>query len=344
MKLIQAEKLKKLCVQMFMIAGTPQEEAEIVVDNLVRTSLRGVDSHGVRAIPRYINNLKEGKIVPEAPIVVMKETLTTAMWDNNRGFGFVTGKKAMEAAMQKADKHGIGAVGTYNPKEGDDHIGALYYYAEMAALKGMIGIVTCSCHPGMAAWGGASRVRGVNPIAIAVPADKHPPIVWDIATSQAAVGHLSVMAMRGEPIPEDWILDKEGQPTTNPKDFFDGGALLPFGTYKGYGLAIIIDAITGGLGAGCSFDNKRYGHLFMAINPSGFTTLQEYKARVDRLIDYVKASTKRPGVKEIYVPGEIEYRTMEKRSKEGIPLDDPDWEAISKTATELGIDVAKIVE
>ena len=183
MKLIQAEKLKKLCIQMFMTAGTPQEEAEIVVDNLVRTSLRGVDSHGVRAIPRYINNLKEGKIVPEAPIVVMKETLTTAMWDNNRGFGFVTGKKAMEAAMQKADKHGIGAVGTYNPKEGDDHIGALYYYAEMAALKGMIGIVTCSCHPGMAAWGGASKVIGVNPIAIAVPADKHPPIVWDIATS-----------------------------------------------------------------------------------------------------------------------------------------------------------------
>lgn len=329
---------------MFMAAGTPQEEAEIVVDNLVRTSLRGVDSHGVRAIPRYINNIKEGKIVPDAPIIVIKDASTTAMWDNNRGFGFVTGKKAMETAMHKADNYGIGAVGTYNSKEGDDHIGALYYYAEMAALKGKIGIVTCSCHPGMAAWGGASRVIGVNPIAIAVPAGKHPPIVWDIATSQVAVGHLAVMAMRGEPIPEGWILDKEGQPTTDPKDFFEGGALLPFGTYKGYGLAIIIDALTGGLGAGCSFDNKRYGHLFMAIDPSGFTPFQDYKSRVDRLIDYIKASPTRTGVKEVFVPGEIEHRTMEKRITEGIPLDDPDWGALSKTATELGVDVEQIVE
>ncbi len=339
MTIIHAENLTKLCVRMFMAAGTPREEAEIVVDNLVRTSLRGVDSHGVRAIPRYIQNIADGKIVPDAPIVVIKDTPTTAMWDNNRGFGFVTGKKAMETAMRKADAYGIGAVGTYNPKEGDDHIGALYYYAEMAALKDKIGLVTCSCSPGMAAWGGASRVVGVNPIAIAVPAEKHPPIVLDIATSQVAVGHLSVMAMRGEPIPEGWILDKDGQPTTNPRDFFEGGIFLPFGTYKGYGLAVIIDAITGGLGAGCSFDNPRYGHFFLAIDPAGFTPIQDYKARVDRLIDYIKASTLRPGVKEVFVPGEIEQRTMARRLKDGIPLDDPDWTALTQTAAKLGIDV-----
>jgi LDH2 family malate/lactate/ureidoglycolate dehydrogenase len=339
MKTIHAENLKNLCTRMFMAAGTPHEEAEIVVDNLVRASLRGVDSHGVRAIPRYIQNITEGKIVPDAPIVVIKDTLTTAMWDNNRGFGFVAGKKAMETAMRKADTYGVGAVGTYNPKEGDDHIGALYYYAEMAALQDMIGIVTCSCSPNMAAWGGAARVIGVNPIAIAVPAGTHPPIVWDIATSQVAVGHLSVMAMRGEAIPEGWLLDKDGQPTTDPKAYFDGGALLPFGTYKGYGLAIIIDAITGGLGAGCSFDNQRYGHLFMAIDPSGFTPLQDFKSRVDRLIGYIKASPRRPGVQEVFVPGEIEQRTMERRLKNGIPLDDPDWNALAKTATAQGIDV-----
>ncbi|KON29430.1 hypothetical protein AC480_03200 [miscellaneous Crenarchaeota group archaeon SMTZ1-55] len=344
MKIIQAETLKDLCVNIFTAAGTPPEAAEIVVDNLVRTSLRGVDSHGVRAIPRYINNIQAGKIVPDAPIIVAKDTLTTALWDNNRGFGFVTGRKAMEAAMHKADSYRIGAVATYNPKEGDDHIGALYYYAELAALKDKIGIVTCSCHPLMAAWGGTSRVIGVNPIAIAIPAAKHPPIVWDIASSQVAIGHLSVMAMRGEAIPEGWILDKEGQPTTNPQDFFEGGAILPFGTYKGYGLAVIIDALTGGLGAGCSFDNTRYGHLFMAIDPSGFTPLQDYKTRVDRLIEYLKASPKRPGVKEVFVPGEIEHRTMEKRLKEGIPIDDPDWDALSKTAQTLGVDVEKIAD
>jgi len=341
---IQAEKLRKLCVAIFVAAGTSQEESEIVVDNLIRASLRGVDSHGVRAIPRYIQEVKTGRITPGAPIKVLKETPTTAMWDNNNGFGFVAGKKAMETAMRKADGYRIGTVGTQNSTGGDDHIGALYYYAEMAALKDMIGIVTCTTSPLMVAWGGTSRVLGVNPVSIAVPAGKHPPIVWDIATSQVAVGHLQVMAMRGEPIPKDWILDKEGNPTTDARAFLEGGAILPFGTYKGYGLALIIDAITGGIGSGCSFDNPRYGHLFMAIDPAGFTPLQDFKARVDRLIDYVKASRKRPGVEEVFIPGEIEWRTMEKRLKEGIPVDDPDWQALSKTAKELGLDAEDLVK
>ncbi len=334
---IQAEKLRRLCIDIFVAAGTPQEEAEIVIDNIIRTNLRGVDSHGIRNIPRYIQNIKKGKITPGAPVKVLKETPTTAMWDINNGFGFVAGKRAMETAMRKADSYRIGAVGTCNPTGGDDHIGALYYYAEMAALKDMIGIVTCTTAPEMAAWGGASRVLGVNPISIAVPAENHPPIVWDIATSQVAVGHLSVMAMRGEPIPEGWLLDKEGRPTTDPKALSEGGALLPFGTYKGYGLALIIDAITGGLGSGCSYDNPRYGHLFMAIDPSAFTPLQEFKARVGHLIKYVKASRTGPGVKEVFVPGEIELKTMEKRLREGIPIDDPDWKALLKTAKEVGV-------
>jgi LDH2 family malate/lactate/ureidoglycolate dehydrogenase len=147
------------------------------------------------------------------------------------------------------------------------------------------------------------------------------------------------MAMRGEPIPEGWILDKDGQPTTNPRDFFDNGMLLPFGTYKGYGLAVMIDALTGALGAGCSFDNPRYGHLFLAIDPTGFTPLQEYKERVDRLIGYLKASETQPGVREVFVPGEIEFRTMQQRLKDGIPIDTPDWEALTQTAQALSIDI-----
>jgi len=115
--------------------------------------------------------------------------------------------------------------------------------------------------------------------------------------------------------------------------------LLPFGTYKGYGLAVMIDALTGALGSGCSFDNPRYGHLFLAIDPTGFTPLQEYKERVDRLIEYLKASPTQPGVQEVFVPGEIEYRTMQQRLKEGIPIDTPDWTALTQTAQTLGIDI-----
>ena len=341
---IQSEKLRTLCTDIFVAAGAPRDESVIIVDNLIRTNLRGVDSHGVRAIPRYVQNVKKGTITPGAPIKVLRETKTTAMWDNNNGFGFVAGRRAMEQAMRRAGEYGTGAVGTQNKSGGDDHIGALYYYSEMAALQDKIGVVTCSTSPIMPAYGATSRLLGVNPISIAVPAGKYPPIVWDIATSQTAVGHLQVMAMRGQPIPEGWILDKEGNPSTNPKDFLDGGMMLPFGTYKGYGLAMIIDAITGGIGAGCSFDNPLYGHVFMAIDPAAFTPIEEFKARIDRLIDYAKASRKKPGVEEIFVPGEIERRTMEKRLKEGIPVDVPDWQALSKTARDLGLDPEKAVQ
>jgi LDH2 family malate/lactate/ureidoglycolate dehydrogenase len=344
MPTFQAEKLGKLGVSMLTAAGTPNDEADIVANNLIRASLRGVDSHGVRNIPNYVQAIKQGRIVPGAPIIVIKETPTTAMWDNNNGFGFVSGKKAMETAIRKADGYRFGAVGTYNPKRGFDHIGALYYYAEMAAQKDMIGIVTCNTMPLLAAWGGTSRVLGNNPIAIAVPAGEYPPIILDIACTQVAAGHLGVMAMRGETIPEGWIFDKNGNPSTDPKAFFEGGAMTPFGTYKGYGLAMIIDAITGGLGSGCSLDNISYGHLFTAIDPAGFTPLKDFKARIDSLIRHVKASPKRPGVKEIFVPGEIEWNTMEKRSVEGIPVDDPDWQALSKTARELGLDPEIAIE
>jgi len=160
---ITAEKLRRFCVSIFIAAGTPQDEAEIVVDNLVKTNLRGVDSHGVRAIPRYINGIKKGRIVPGSPTIVLKDTPTTAMWDSNNGFGFVVGKKAMETAIHKADAFRIGSVGTCNPRRGDDHIGALYHYAEMAAERDMIGIVACNTGPSVVAWGGTKRVLGVNP-------------------------------------------------------------------------------------------------------------------------------------------------------------------------------------
>lgn len=338
-KVIAVDQLRRFCHEIFKKAGTPDEETEIILDNLIRTSLRGVDSHGIRNIPSYIQRgINQGRITPGAPILVLHETPTTAMWDNNNAFGFVAGKRAMEAAIRKAEVYGIGAVGTCNRTGGFDHIGCLGYYSELAAIQDKIGIVTCSTMPLIAAWGGASRVLGNNPISIAVPAESYPPIVWDIACSQVAAGHLRVMAMRGEPIPEGWILDTAGQPTTDPQAFFDGGALLPFGTYKGYGLATMIDALTGGLGAGCSLDNTMYGHLFMAIDPAGFTPLHEYKARVDRLIAHIKASPTRPGVDEVFVPGELEYRTMQQRLKKGIPIDTPDWEALIQTANALGVE------
>ena len=338
---IKAEPLKTLCIAILEAAGTPEDEAEIVADIVIRANLRGIDSHGVRNIPRYIKEIGSGEIIPGSSIKVLKETPTTVLWDVNNAFGFVAGKKAMEKAIEKAEKQWIGAVGTVNSKGGDDHIGALYYYSELAAQKDMIGITHSTRSPRVAAWGGKSKALGINPLSIAVPAANAPPINLDISMTWTSRGHLGVKAARGETVPEDWILDPDGQPTIDPKKFFEGneGTLIPFGAYKGYGLAVVLEAITGGLGAGCSHDSIGFGHLYVAINPAGFVPVNEFKERVGNFIKHLKASATMPDVEEIFVPGEIENRTREKRLKEGIPVDDVFWEALLKAAKDVGVDL-----
>jgi LDH2 family malate/lactate/ureidoglycolate dehydrogenase len=337
---IRSEALKELCIAILEAAGTPGDEAEVVADIVVRANLRGIDSHGVRNIPRYIKEIKSGDIHPGASIKILKETPTTELWDVNNAFGFVAGKKAMEKAIKKAEKHWIGAVATLNSKGGDDHIGALYYYSELAAQKDMIGIAHSTRTPRVAAWGGKSKALAINPISIAVPAANAPPINLDISMTWTSRGHLGVKAARGEMVPEGWILDPDGQPTTDPKTFFEGkeGILIPFGAYKGYGLAVVLEAITGGLGAGCSHDSIGFGHLYAAINPAGFVPVNEFKERVGNFIKHLKASAPRPDVEEVFVPGEIENRTRERRLREGIPVDDVFWEALLKAAEDVGVD------
>lgn len=340
MPIIEVEPLKKMCAAILKAAGTPPEEAEIVVDSIISANLRGVDSHGARNLPRYIRAIKNGKIEPGAPILTIKETATTALWDVNNAFGFVAGKKAMECAIRKAEQNIFGAVGTYNSKGGFDHIGALGYYSEMAAQKNMVGIVTSSRLPRVAAWGGKSKVLAINPLSIAVPAANNPPINLDISMTNASRGHLKMMMARGEKVPEGWILDSEGNSITDPKVFFEGnesGVLLPFGGHKGYGLEVIIEAITGGLGAGCSLDSTGFGHLYVAVDPSGFVPLEAFKSRIERLIMHLKASATIPGVEEVFIPGEIENRMKLKRMKEGIPLEDVFWNELKDTAEGLGI-------
>jgi len=345
MPTIKAEALKKLCIAILEASGTPGDEAEVVSDIVIRANLRGIDSHGVRNIPRYIKEIKSGDIYPGASIKVVKETATTALWDVNNAFGFVAGKKAMEKAIEKARNQWIGAVGTYNSKGGDDHIGALYYYSEMAALKDMIGIVHSKRLPRAAVWGGKSKELAINPLSIAVPATNSPPINLDISMTPTSRGHLDVKAARGETVPDGWILDPDGQPTNDPKEFFQGdhGIFIPFGTYKGSGLAVVLEAITGGLGSGCGKDSIGFGHLYIAINPAGFVPVNEFKERVGNFIKHLKASDKMPGVEEVFVPGEIENQTREKRLKEGIPVDDVFWAALLKTAKDNGVDAEKMV-
>jgi uncharacterized oxidoreductase len=231
-----------------------------------------------------------------------------------------------------------------------NHIGRLGEYPVIAAEKNMIGMITVNNHGAaqcMAAWGGIGRRLSPNPISIGLPTGTDDPVLLDITTAVVAEGKVRVKRNRGEKLPEGCIIDSQGNPSTNPNDFYGspGGAILPFGGivgHKGYGLGFILDILAGALsGAGCSrADAPRFGNavFIFVINIENFTPIAEFKKHVDGLIEYVKSSPKMPGVDEILFPGEIEAKERKKRLAEGIFVEDETWNQIVKTAEELGVD------
>ncbi|MEM2094367.1 MAG: Ldh family oxidoreductase [Candidatus Bathyarchaeia archaeon] len=338
---IKQEPLKKLSIEIFKAAGASEEEAEIVSEILVATSLHGIDSHGVRAIPGYVENIRKGRIRPGAKITVLKETETTAMLDDGGGFGFVAGKKAMEMAISKAKRYKMGSVGVKGP----GHIGALYYYSLMAVKEDMIGITLCrGGGHGAVPYGAVEGRLGINPFSIGFPTGKERPVIIDMATTGVAMGHLDVMAVRGQKAPEGWLIKKDGTWETDPSAYRTGKASptcfgYPYSEYKGYCLSVAIEAWAGAIGSGCSLDEKGFGHVFTAIDPTGYCPIDEFKARMDSMVKHIKSAARRPGFKEILLPGEPEWIEEEKRRKEGIFIDDLWWESICKTAKSLGVDV-----
>lgn len=348
--------MRELSRAIFVAAGAPKEEAEIVADALVDTSLHGVDSHGVRAIPNYIAGIKRGTLVPGTPIKVLLETLTTAMWDAGLGFGFVAGFKAMQTAVEKAKKYKMGSVGM----KGRGHIGGLWWYSHQATKSGMIGITLCrGGGHSVAPYGGVEGRLGINPLCISIPAGaKYKPIILDMATTGVANGHLQVMSIRGQKAPEGWLIKPDSTWSTDPDAAVKNEAKPvgfghPYSEYKGYGLSVIVEALAGAIGSGCCLDEDGYGHVFTAIDPSGYCPLDEFTGRVESMINHLKSSEKRAGFRtpwfltcqseEILYPGEPEWREEENRRRLGILIDDPWWDNIVRTGEELGVGVREIM-
>lgn len=341
---VKADEITRLSIDMLKAAGATAEEAEIVTEILVDTSLRGVDSHGIRAVARYIRELKTGKILSGAPIKVLRDTPTTAMWDVGSAIGFVVAKRAMDAAITKAQKYKIGSVGYM----GTGHIGALYYYTKQAVEQNMIGVVLQrGARHLVAPYGGVEGRLGTNPFAIGIPAGNERPIFLDMATNAVATGHFLTMKLRGQSIPDGWLINKEGRWVHEYDDQAAvQGTLAPvsFGgvtnEYKGYGIKVILEALCGAIGVGCSLDEQGFGVYFQAIDPEGYCDLVDFTARIDSMIQHIKSSVKRPGIHDIFLPGEIELLEREKRLEQGIYLDDVFWKDIRAAAKELNINVA----
>jgi len=326
-------------------SGVSTEDARTITDILVSGSLRGIDSHGVRVLPRFTEKRRRSEMK------VLKELPAMALLDAGGAWGPVSAKRAMELAIEKARRVGTASCSVVN----GEWITNLFYYSMMAQESDMIGIALAREGPVCAPWGGTTPVTGTNPMSIAIPAGERYPIVSDFATTITAVGHIKSLLLEGKPIPQDWLIDRKGNPL-KPGDLHMGNidetlehasspfSLLPFGTYKGWGINVAIDVLGGALNlSGTGSRAKGQGVLMTAISIEAFVPVKEFKAEVDRLIEEIKSSPPRPGVQEVLLPGEREHATMIKRRKEGIPVDDASWESIVDKCMKLGIDARKIM-
>jgi uncharacterized oxidoreductase len=335
--------LLQLGAALFEAAGVPNDQAHIVANHLVEANLLGHDSHGIRRLPAYIQGLRQGNIRPFGDYKIVRETPTTLVINANGGLGMVAAHRAMEMAVDRAKQFALGAVAVHQ----SSHIGRLGAYPPVATAQDCIGILMLNGGARfMAPFGGTARRLPPNPIAIGIPTPGDP-MILDITTSVVAGGKVDVQYERNQPVPEGWLIDEAGNAVTDPATFRSGAsAMLPLGGplgHKGYGLAMMIDAIAGGLSwAGCSTERPTRGgsgFIALAIRVDAFIDIADYKQEVQSLIDWVKSSPTAPGVKQIYVPGEVENALRQARERTGITLEETVWRQIVDLAGEFNLSI-----
>jgi LDH2 family malate/lactate/ureidoglycolate dehydrogenase len=321
--------LKDFCRQAYVKAGVPAAEAEIVADFLARADLRGVETHGVTRLPIYIQRLQKGYVRKECKLTAIKDRGPITFLEAHGSMGHVAAYRGMEKAISKAKEYGMGWVSVKD----SGHFGVAGLFPMMALQKDFIGYVVSNSAPMMFPWGGKERIIGNNPMAYAIPADQCPPVVLDFSLSVVSSGKLILTRKKGEKIPLGWAVDKEGLPTDDPYEGYEGGgSLAPVGGHKGYGMVLVHEMLTAVLTGGkwtrqikSLYEEDPGGiqgtcHSFMALDPDCFVGRDIFKREMDRYIKSIKESAKARGTEEILVPGEPEFRTETRLLKEGIPL------------------------
>ena len=298
---------------LLVAAGAPDAFARTVAEALVDADVEGLASHGTMLLPMYLDRINAGSVVPKMQGRVISDTGAQIVIDADNGLGQVVAEKAVGMAVERARKHGLAAVAVRNAF----HFGAAGRFARSIARQGCVGIVMANTRPLLPAPGGAERVVGNNPIAIAVPTAAEP-IVLDLALSAGAMGKIRLAESQGQTIPAGWATTNEGIPTVDPGDAIKG-MLLPAAGPKGFGLAVMIDLLAGGLSSGAIGDavqplygdlSKPYGcsNLFIAINIEGFRPVADFEQDASRFADKVRASRRAPGTADIRMPGDRTVR------------------------------------
>ena len=340
---IFAEELRKVGVLIFTAAGVAEATARKVVDSLVLANLLGVDSHGIMRVPRYLQAIESGWIVPGAEAEVVRESGVAVLMKGNRAFGQVVSRKAIHLAIDRAVKQGAGMVSFADVF----HIGRLGEWVEIAAEKGFIGIVVANgSYPGgqVAPFGAREPRMGTNPIAFGIPSDSAAPLIADFATSAVAEGKLHLAHVKGAEIPLGWVIDRDGRPTTNPSAFYEGGALLTFGGHKGFSISLLVDVLGGILSgadtpASPDYERLQNGVFMLAIDPSFFRPAAEFGAAADTLFDSVKTAQPAEGSGGPLIPGDPERYCRAEREKKGIPVDDSTWASLQEVARALDAEI-----
>ncbi len=327
--------------------GMSETDANSLVENLLLSDMRGIRSHGMNRLIGYVERIERGVTSATAqPSLTMDQGAVFSMNGNN-GMGSTIGTITMKECIHRAQEYGVSFATVNNAS----HYGFGGYYAMMASANNMIGFTICNTPALVAPFGGADPMLGTNPLSVAIPANRYPDLVLDMATSTVAKAKIALALKEGKSIPLGWALDPDGNPTTDPAQA-NIGTLVPLGGAKGYALSLIIDVLCSCLAGGKNsrkiqrmFENptepSEVGYFMGAIDISKFLDVNEFKARVDSVFDEIKAGKPAPGFSEIMIPGEIEYNLTQKSAKEGIDISDAIFNELQRIATsyEVPIDI-----
>jgi len=340
---LPAQRLREIGRGLLIGAGAPPEEAETVARHVVGANLAGHDSHGIIQIPGYIDRIRAGHIVPGAPWEIVQESPSTTVVDGHWGFGYVVNERAMALTIEKAAASNIAACTVFR----QSHVGRLASYPLMAARAGMIGMAWADSGrspKGVAPFGGREARLGTNPWAMAVPSDLDGPFLMDFATSAVAMGKVKLAQARGQEIPRGWVVDSEGELTTDPKKL-SGGALLPLGGagegYKGTALAAMGEVLCGiltGLGFGVEPSGRHNdGCFLLAIKVEAFRPLLTFRKEVAEFAHYLKDTPPARGSAGVLYPGEVEHRAERARAEAGIEIEEATWQKLAALAEGYGL-------
>lgn len=344
---IQADRLTDIVAAIFEKSGSPSDEAALVAGSLVKANLMGHDSHGVGLVPTYVRHIEAGLLHPGTPAECVKDDGAIMMYDGCRGFGRRAGGEAMVGAVERCRDTGVVLMTLRNAH----HIGRIGAYGEIAMEYSMISLhfVNVIDHgPTVAPWGGGEARYVTNPVCIAVPGtDNTPPTLLDMATSLIALGKARVAMSKGEQMAEGLMIDANGKPTTDPSVMYGDpkGALLPFGSHKGSGLALMCELLAGGLSGGGTIqpDNPQQmsiiNNMFtIVIDPARLVDMTWLRSEIDATIAYVKSARPADPDTPVIVAGDAERARTAERMEAGIEINDEAWIEICETGEGLGLE------